>query len=90
MPRLVPVDDAEQIRQNLKTFKNQAHSHDDLFCSLVRNPRQTYWVYDRKLDAFGTSMFVGYRDMTFELYRWAHSEDCTERIHGIVSLSQIE
>lgn len=57
---------SEEIRQSLLSFNNQAGSHRERGCSLVR--QTTYWVYDARQRAFGPNKFVAYRNMTFDRY----------------------
>lgn len=91
MPELTlrMVDSAEAIAASLDSFLRSWAAHGELAGSIIR--ATTYWVHDPLTGAFGPGKFVGYRDMTFELYAAAKDKRTTgDRFDGTTSRTAIE
>ena len=72
--QLAVVTSADEIRSNVRCFNNDASLQLVLVRDILR--RTTYWVYDPGDEGtFGPSKFVGFRGLTFGVYRAGRADE---------------
>jgi hypothetical protein len=74
---LVLVESIEDIRSSILTFNNEAPMYHERYKLFIRKAQQMNWVYDPVSNIFGPSKFVGYKNMNFEKYELALTENQT-------------
>ena len=75
------VESPEQIRESLNNFNREA----SLFRGFALRQVQAhfeYWIYDPLTETFGPNKFVGFQNMTFTKYQWAHELSKMELARG--------
>ena len=60
-----PVDSYFDVLENILRFNSELYSHPGL-CQRLNRFRS--WYYIPEIDQFGPSQFVGYKDMTTDMY----------------------
>jgi len=83
------VANTQQILKSLRVFNSQAKAAEDRATKLLR--QTTYWVFDPKDKKFGPSKFVGFAEMTFQIYEKAIKQPPRHaRFHGQRTKQAIE
>jgi hypothetical protein len=67
------ITSKDEIRASLETFNREASQHPFFTTDLLR--RTKYWLYDPITQTFGPNKFVGFCDMTIEIYLEARELD---------------
>lgn len=71
--KLTFVKSLDDIYQTIQEFNKSLKTNLEMASNLSR--LTTYWVYDKNTQTFGPAKFIGFSNMTFDLFRLARNEN---------------